>query len=1447
MENPRSTEGGRAPVAAETSVPNDSKVVKRRERSRGRFRRKRHSKTQSVPDLDSKLNQEGTDPFLDSKLAGNDDKYHSMPRKSRSRSGSKSRFSGLFKRKSRSTSGVRSRSETDVRNDERKSASDLPTEVPKLQGIMKNKNDNSSRSAGDINKVTAYSDDFVSYVRYSPTKQPRSRLKRMTVKDAIEERRSMFSTIASIKQQVDQNNTLSSSLPDVSNIDSIDDNAIIQPVGDDVDSAPVSNQKSFTLPRSKKQKIHKSLNIPENQFEDRTLLIHCDINGNGGYSPSDGPSTPSRVEIISNVDSQDPKKDNNGESDDNSEIFFECTDTLTENKPGKSKPEPTIVPEHSDQTAKDPSSAYKSPDGKIQKHRDESRSRFLELSRKMSVVPTTNNTHIDNVIANTYLGRKESIANSRDISPMARSSERFRSNLAINQVKRDISDSKDSINTLSNKPSSRASTLPRMQVEPLEVIMGKASKQSSKEELQPLNLQDLISSAQSLNFSLIYQPMLNYNNPKGNLEGMPLEEREEIHPAEVLQEAQIPKLAKEEDPLSDTETDQPFKSKKQKSKKGIFFKRKNNDKILKAEKKKDKESKKITEEAKLAEKEAKKAEKAAKQAEKEAKLAEKEVAKAKAEANLALKDAKEADKEAKQAEEEATHAKLEAYEADYEAKLNEKETKKAKQSRQAEKEAKKAEKGAKKAAKEAKQAAKESQKATKEAKQAEKDAKEAKKEAKLAEKEARKAAKEAERKEKNKLKREKSSKTKKNKAKSRQEDPVVEKTPEKVENEPDLPKDDSKALKGEQMDTQNNCSAPKTIPQDLEPFVKIEQDLLPDATGQIEEDAPTLIPIDPKDIISTTEDLNAAVTLKPPGVSILKVPDTNPDSKENDPYLQIPKRTERSLSDGEVKRQRESPRLFKRSSSANSGLPPPVAESKIEYKNVPQMGTSVQQRYRRTFSSKSNERLKLPEGVALLDPNSSSIESSSSIENNMTKSSSPDEGIDMKTHDDEDISMDSGVLSRETSKKTKNNLNRPRIHSQRSFRSKKEKEREGSSEPVSRLAEISTQTSEEDLKLAYKLYIKARKRQKKERELAKRRESFAVAVEKQKEEERLQRQAAEVPETLEVKTSLPLPEIRVADEEDANEPGVAVQDTTLLSDVPEEAPDPDDQPGAEEPMEDEPTETTGKEKRKKKKKEKKRDKKKEKKKWSIFSRGFSKKEVKTEDSEPELDDLDKSIDPSIPLIDDETFIFIENEINLSKLAEIKETDILDDDIVEPDEKIDLPKKHLRFDTINLQPIQGEEPLPPISKFGRLSRRRDSTIREKRKKCLNAFKKFVAFLFSHIGLCSLVVAYTIMGGFVFKAIEGPYESSVKSGIREERSKLVGKLMQHAFELTMSKMGRMNFTNAVDVELQKFQIKIHTETKDNGWDGNDDRDTPDAQWSFASALLYAITVMTTIGKY
>jgi len=47
------------------------------------------------------------------------------------------------------------------------------------------------------------------------------------------------------------------------------------------------------------------------------------------------------------------------------------------------------------------------------------------------------------------------------------------------------------------------------------------------------------------------------------------------------------------------------------------------------------------------------------------------------------------------------------------------------------------------------------------------------------------------------------------------------------------------------------------------------------------------------------------------------------------------------------------------------------------------------------------------------------------------------------------------------------------------------------------------------------------------------------------------------------------------------------------------------------------------------------------------------------------------------------------------------------------------------------------------------------------------------------------------------------------------------------------------------LLEFQSEVLYAVQELGWDGNDDVTESKLQWSFAGALLYAVTVITTIG--
>ena len=154
----------------------------------------------------------------------------------------------------------------------------------------------------------------------------------------------------------------------------------------------------------------------------------------------------------------------------------------------------------------------------------------------------------------------------------------------------------------------------------------------------------------------------------------------------------------------------------------------------------------------------------------------------------------------------------------------------------------------------------------------------------------------------------------------------------------------------------------------------------------------------------------------------------------------------------------------------------------------------------------------------------------------------------------------------------------------------------------------------------------------------------------------------------------------------------------------------------------------------------------------------------------------------------------------------------------------------------------------VSKNDKKVKKQASQVRnmsksQKRKEmCWLCCKKFTAFLFSHIGLCGLVIAYSIMGGFVFMSLEASHEKLEREGVDLTRRSKVERLW-NITEYSLI-LGKKNWTHEVDKVLKEFQTEIFEATKLRGWDGQSE--DADAQWSFPNSLLYSITVITTIGK-
>jgi len=126
-------------------------------------------------------------------------------------------------------------------------------------------------------------------------------------------------------------------------------------------------------------------------------------------------------------------------------------------------------------------------------------------------------------------------------------------------------------------------------------------------------------------------------------------------------------------------------------------------------------------------------------------------------------------------------------------------------------------------------------------------------------------------------------------------------------------------------------------------------------------------------------------------------------------------------------------------------------------------------------------------------------------------------------------------------------------------------------------------------------------------------------------------------------------------------------------------------------------------------------------------------------------------------------------------------------------------------------------------------------------CLKVARSVTSFLLSHIGLLSLVVGYCIMGAFIFQELERANELQTKRDMRDQRLAMTDTL----WEITrgMEVLHQDNWTQEVTHSLKKFEKQLIIALKEKGWDGKEDEAT--VTWTFAGALFYCITVITTIG--
>ena len=131
------------------------------------------------------------------------------------------------------------------------------------------------------------------------------------------------------------------------------------------------------------------------------------------------------------------------------------------------------------------------------------------------------------------------------------------------------------------------------------------------------------------------------------------------------------------------------------------------------------------------------------------------------------------------------------------------------------------------------------------------------------------------------------------------------------------------------------------------------------------------------------------------------------------------------------------------------------------------------------------------------------------------------------------------------------------------------------------------------------------------------------------------------------------------------------------------------------------------------------------------------------------------------------------------------------------------------------------------------------------------KVTMKFLFSHVGLCAMVILYCVAGGFIFEHLEKTNEQQICFDSNDEYDPMENKTLTNMLNVIA------DYDGLADKSLMTIQLKVLLETfRDNsiaiGYDGTICNDYgkdggPKHEWSWSGALFFSVTVITTIGKY
>lgn len=133
-------------------------------------------------------------------------------------------------------------------------------------------------------------------------------------------------------------------------------------------------------------------------------------------------------------------------------------------------------------------------------------------------------------------------------------------------------------------------------------------------------------------------------------------------------------------------------------------------------------------------------------------------------------------------------------------------------------------------------------------------------------------------------------------------------------------------------------------------------------------------------------------------------------------------------------------------------------------------------------------------------------------------------------------------------------------------------------------------------------------------------------------------------------------------------------------------------------------------------------------------------------------------------------------------------------------------------------------------------------RKRRSRLKRLFRKCLAFIFSHVGLAAISVAYMIAGAVVFKYIEAPHETSNRWGMELARRNL-----KHDMWVTvrdnLTAVDKHLIADALQRRSSIFKLLMVRAIR-TGYDGRPQLDN--IQWSYPGAFFYSMTTISTVGR-